>query len=206
MAATGIYRAAGLLLTEHEFTVPLDHDRPHGRLLTLFGREICDSDSHDRPLLLYLEGGPGMEAVRPTQRPPEPIWLGRALKDYRVLMLDQRGTGRSTPVGALGGMSPAEEAAYLSHFRADSIVRDAETIRQELGVEQWSVLGQSFGGFCVTTYLSLAPDGLREAFITGGLPPIGLHTDEVYRRTYPRVHERNRRYYDRYPPELLEPA
>src|SRR5207244_11405806 len=86
-----------------------------------------------------------------------------------------------------------------SHRRAASSVLDAEVIRREFGVEQWSVLGQSFGGFCVTAYLSRAPQALREAFITGGLPPIGLHTDEVYRRTYPRVHERNLRYYERYP-------
>ena len=52
-------------------------------------------------------------------------------------------------------------------------MRDAEWIRRELGVERWSVLGQSFGGFCVTTYLSFAPEGLREAFFTGGLPPVG---------------------------------
>ena len=42
---------------------------------------------------------------------------------------------------------PQEQAAYLTHFRADSIVRDCELIRQELGVERWSILGQSFGGF-----------------------------------------------------------
>ena len=88
-------------------------------------------------------------------------------------MLDQRGTGRSTPVGALPGLSAAEQAEYLKHFRADSIVRDAEAIRAELGVERWSVLGQSFGGFCVMTYLSIAPEGLREAFVTGGLAPVG---------------------------------
>jgi hypothetical protein len=52
---------------------------------------------------------------------------------------------------------------------------------------------------CVTTYLSLAPDGLREAFITGGLPALGPRIDEVYARTYARVLERNRRYYHRYP-------
>jgi pimeloyl-ACP methyl ester carboxylesterase len=99
----------------------------------------------------------------------------------------------------MAGLTPVQQAAYLSHFRADSIVQDAELIRQELGLAQWSVLGQSFGGFCVTAYLSRAPKGLREAFITGGLPPLGLHIDEVYGRTYPRVLERNRRYYDRYP-------
>jgi hypothetical protein len=51
----------------------------------------------------------------------------------------------------------------------------------------------------VTTYLSIAPEGLREALITGGLPPLGNRVDEVFTRTYARVHERNRRYYDRYP-------
>jgi pimeloyl-ACP methyl ester carboxylesterase len=199
MASPRIYRAAGYVLTEHEFAVPLDHDLPDGQRLTVFAREIADPDGRDRPLLVFFQGGPGMEAARPTGPPPDPTWLPRALKDYRVLMLDQRGTGRSTPVRALGGLTPQEQAAYLGHFRADSIVRDAESIRRDLGVDQWSVLGQSFGGFCVTAYLSLAPEGLREAFITGGLPPLGLHTDEVYRRTYPRVLERNRRYYDRYP-------
>jgi hypothetical protein len=61
------------------------------------------------------------------------------------------------------------------------------------------VLGQSFGGFCVTAYLSIAPEGLREALITGGLPPLGRHVDDVYRATYDRVLERNRRYFERYP-------
>jgi pimeloyl-ACP methyl ester carboxylesterase len=113
-------------------------------------------------------------------------------------MLDQRGTGRSTPVGQLPGRTPQQQADYLAHFRADAIVRDAEWIRKELGVDRWSVLGQSFGGFCVTTYLSIAPDGLREAFLTGGLPPLGRPVDDVYRATYERVLERNR-YYERYP-------
>ena len=60
-----------------------------------------------------------------------------------------------------------------AHFRADFIVRDAEAIRRELGVDRWSMLGQSFGGFTAMTYLSIAPEGLREAFMTGGLAPIG---------------------------------
>ena len=99
-------------------------------------------------------------------------------------MLDQRGTGRSSPVGTLAGLTPDQQADYLSHFRADSIIRDAEWIRRELGVERWSVLGQSFGGMCITSYLSLAPDGLREAFITGGLPTVEADIDEVYAHTY----------------------
>jgi pimeloyl-ACP methyl ester carboxylesterase len=192
-------RTAGLVLTEHEFSVPLDHDRPDGERITVFAREVADPDGRDRPFLVFLQGGPGFEAPRPARHPTAPFWLDRALSEFRVLMLDQRGTGRSTPVGALPGRTPEEQAEYLTHFRADSIVRDAEWIRRELDLDRWSVLGQSFGGFCVLTYLSRAPEGLREAFFTGGLPPIGPDVDDVYRATYERVLDRNRRYYDRYP-------
>jgi pimeloyl-ACP methyl ester carboxylesterase len=189
----------GLVLVEHEFAVPLDHARPGGERISVFVREVADPDGRDRPFLVFLQGGPGFEAPRPTRHPTSPAWLDRALEEFRVLMLDQRGTGRSTPVGRLPGMGPQAQAEYLKLFRADSIVRDAEWIRRELGVERWSILGQSFGGFCALTYLSIAPEGLREALFTGGLPPIGRAVDDVYRATYERVLERNRRYYERYP-------
>ena len=184
---------------EHEFSVPLDHDAPDGATITVFAREVAAVDGADRPYLVFLQGGPGFEAPRPTRTPSGPGWLGRALEDYRVLMLDQRGTGRSTPVGLLTGLTPAEQADYLRHFRADSIVRDAEHIRRRLGVERWSVLGQSFGGFCATTYLSQAPEGLAEVIITGGLPPVGRPVDDVYAATYRRTLDRNERYFERYP-------
>ena len=193
------YQVGGVDLIEHEFSVPLDHDRPHAELITIFVREVVSSDGRDRPYLVFLQGGPGFEAPRPTRNPNAPSWLDRALEDFRVLMLDQRGTGRSSPVGDLSGMDPKEQAEYLTHFRADSIVRDAEYIRAEMGVDRWSILGQSFGGFCATTYLSLAPGGLREAFITGGVPPVERHIDDVYRATYDRVRDRTRRFYERYP-------
>jgi pimeloyl-ACP methyl ester carboxylesterase len=191
----------GLVLTEHELSVPLDHGDPDGLQLTVFAREVSDPDGRDRPLLLYLEGGPGTEAPRPARHPTSPGWLDRALQDFRVVLLDQRGTGRSTPVGApaLGGRTSQEQAAYPTHFRADSIVRDAEALRAALGSPPWSVLGQSFGGFTTLTYLSLAPEGLREALFAGGLPPLGRHPDEIYRATFARVQERCRRYYERYP-------
>jgi pimeloyl-ACP methyl ester carboxylesterase len=192
-------RLAGLVTVEHSFEIPLDHDDEAGPRITVFAREVADPEGRERPFLVYLQGGPGSEAPRPHRNPSNPGWLDRALQEFRVLMLDQRGTGRSTPVGTLPGMSPQEQADYLAHFRADSIVRDAEWIRRELGVDRWSVLGQSFGGFCVTTYLSLAPDGLREALITGGLPPLDHAVDEYYPYTYRRVVERNRRYLERYP-------
>ena len=195
------HRVPGLAITEHELDVPLDHRAPGGERITVFAREVAALDGADRPFLVFLQGGPGFEAPRPTRRPLSPGWLDRALRDYRVLMLDGRGTGRSTPVGpaTLGHRTPVEQAAYLAHFRADAIVRDAEAFRAHLGAGRWSVLGQSFGGFTALCYLSQAPEGLREVLFTGGLPPIGRHPDEVYAATYERVAERTRRYWARYP-------
>ena len=195
---TATYRVPGAILVEREHRVPLDHARPDGPAITVFTREVADPDGVDRPYLVFLQGGPGFEATRPTSPPSG--WMKRALRDYRVLLLDQRGTGRSTPVGPLiPGQTAADQAAYLANFRADAIVRDAEWIRGELGVERWSVLGQSFGGFTALTYLSIAPEGLREALITGGLAPIGRPVDDVYAATWRRVIAANRRYLERYP-------
>lgn len=72
---------------------------------------------------------------------------------------------------------PAQQAALLKHFRADSIgrrtlfevvgcttdtgaVQDCEAIRKTLTADfpeekkKWSIMGQSFGGFCCVNYLS----------------------------------------------------
>jgi pimeloyl-ACP methyl ester carboxylesterase len=192
------YHVTGAILTEREHSLPLDHAAPDGERITVFSREVAAPDGEDRPYLLFLQGGPGMEATRPTSPPTG--WMKRALADYRLLLLDQRGTGRSTPVGPdLPGETAAAQASYLSHFRADSIVRDAELIRHELGVDRWSVLGQSFGGFTSMTYLSIAPEGLREAIITGGLSPIGRPVDDIYAATYRRLIHKNEAYFARYP-------
>lgn len=111
------------------------------------------------------------------------------------------------------------------------LVRDCEAIRKILLADKtkpedqkWSVIGQSFGGFCSVAYLSIHPEGLKEVFITGGLPPLVNQPDEVYRRTagmpsppsqwtsipkltliVPRivkVIERNKTYYEKYPQDV----
>jgi pimeloyl-ACP methyl ester carboxylesterase len=198
MAATATYRVPGAVLIEREHRVPLDHVGPDGRSITVFTREVAAPDGLDRPYLVFLQGGPGFEAARPTSPPSG--WMRRALAEYRVLLLDQRGTGRSTPVGArIPGDTAEDQAAYLTCFRADSIVRDCELIRRELGVERWTVLGQSFGGFTSLAYLSIAPEGLEAALITGGLTPVGRSADDIYGATWQRVREANARYFERYP-------
>ncbi|MFK8909965.1 alpha/beta fold hydrolase [Streptomyces sp. YS-3] len=188
---------------DHVFTVPLDHSDPHGPTLEVFAREVVDrARAGERlPWLLYLQGGPGGKSPRPSAGSPG--WLEHALRTHRVLLLDQRGTGRSTPVTgrtAAGFPSPAAFADHLAHFRADAIVADAELIRRRLcGDEPWETLGQSYGGFLTLTYLSQAPEGLRACYVAGGLPGPTATADDVYARTYPRVRDRVLEFYARYP-------
>ena len=195
---TATFRVPGAVLTEREHRVPLDHGRADGPSITVFTREVAAPDGTERPYLVFLQGGPGFEATRPTSPPSG--WIKRALEQYRVLLLDQRGTGRSTPVGGtIPGATPEDQAAYLTHFRADSIVRDCEAIRAELASPPWTILGQSFGGFTALSYLSFAPEGLREALLTGGLSPVGRPADDVYAATYVQTAAATRRYFERYP-------
>jgi len=201
------YRQPGTVVTDRTFSVPLDHARPEGEQIEIFAREVAAADAARPgggapalPWLVFLQGGPGFGAPRPVGRD---AWLDRALREFRVLLLDQRGTGRSTPatrqtLARFG--DPQSLADYLAHFRADSIVADAELIRPQVtGGAPWAVLGQSFGGFYTVSYLSKAPGGVTEAFITGGLPGLSARADDVYRLTYQKVAAKCRAHYERYP-------
>ena len=194
----------GLTLKSHRFDLPLDYANP-STTINVFARELIapGKNNADLPYLVFFQGGPGFGAPRPAGASG---WIKRALSEFRVLLLDQRGTGLSTPITAQTMRhfaSSQAQADYLQHFRADNIVRDAEAIRTALiGEKPWSILGQSFGGFCAMRYLSAAPGGLKEVLITGGIPSLTRTADEVYRATYRRVIAKNRRYYERYPDDV----
>jgi pimeloyl-ACP methyl ester carboxylesterase len=187
--------AGGRVITgDHRIAVPLDADEPGRGSIEVYARELRAADrvGAELPYLLFLQGGPGGRAPRPGVDAPG--WLHWALERYRVLLLDQRGTGRSTPLdrhtlAALGG--PQHQADHLALHRADWIVDDAEALRRHLlGDRPWSVLGQSYGGFCLWTYLGRAPHGVAAGYVTGGIPPVGTHPDDVYRATHQALDRR----------------
>ena len=202
-ASSGPYQSLpGLSVRRHRFEVPLDHGNPRAGSLELFAREVraAGQEAEDLPWLVFLQGGPGYEAPRPTEASG---WIGRAVQDHAVLLLDQRGTGLSSPldpvhVAALG--DAATQAAHMALFRADSIVADCEAIRPTVtGGAPWRILGPSFGGFCATRYLSAAPEGLSGALITGGIPGLEATAAEVYAHTYPLCEQKHVLWFERYP-------
>jgi len=196
------YTIPGLHVRDHVVTVPLDWAKPEGGTIEVFAREVVDPARKDEalPLLCFLQGGPGGKSPRPTKT--SPAWLARALKTHRIILPDQRGTGRSTPVDAatMAGFDGEAGADYLACFRADSIVDDLEHLRKTaFGGARWQTLGQSYGGFLTLTYLSRAPEGLSACYVAGGIPGIDPCADTVYRHTYPRVRAKNEIFYKRYP-------
>lgn len=208
-----------LKITEYFFGgIPRDWSKPNAGQLKLFARSVqktekpADPSDEDKkqqlPWLVYLQGGPGYQCSPPQDWPATQTILDRG---YQMLFLDQRGTGLSSPLSAsvlgLRGDDPVQ-ADYLKSFRADSIVRDCEAIRKCLTADypehkrQWSIIGQSFGGFCCISYLSMFPQALREAFICGGLPPLVKQPDAVYENLYKKVIKRNEAYYNKYPEDV----
>jgi hypothetical protein len=217
--------------------------------------------------VLYLQGGPGFGAPTPivSLSTAKSSWLGRVLSmpEYdRVVLMDQRGTGRSTPITKqtlevkypdlfrldepsgtlctkrLEEFAPSDEkdavraavaeaVIYLAQFRADHIVQDAESIREALlyrplilddngnavpgsstndtkePPRPWGCsLGQSYGGFCQMSYLSLVPNPPRIMLFTGGIAPMLTPVDDVYGSLWERVKERNLRFYEQYPGDI----
>lgn len=196
-------RIPGYVLTDHTVEVPLDHTDPDGRTIEVFARQVVAAgrEHEDLPWLLFLQGGPGGRSPRPGGGAGDG-WLAHATRTHRVLLLDQRGTGRSTPLTRLSvaGLTDAEIAAYVRLMRADSIVADAEVLRTRIaGGRTWETLGQSYGGFVTMAYLSRAPEALEACYVTGGLPGLTATADDVYRRTYPRIARKNAEFYARHP-------
>ena len=201
----------GLITTDHIIQTALDYSGEHPGQIEIFAREVIASNKKGQesslPCICFLAGGPGFSSPRPSECP---AWVRSATTQFRVILLDQRGTGQSSPItttNLANKGTPSEQARYLSFFRADSIVRDAEVVRKALVPSEsfggrWSLLGQSYGGFCSTTYLSLAPSSLIEVLMTGGIPPnvnLPCTADLVYCSLFRRVVLQNQRYYERFP-------
>ena len=238
MALITSYHVPGLYVEDHSIDVPLDWRGLEPMLLAvgstmrrgampapiagapesikLFYRVVCAPDriNDDLPLLLFLQGGPGGESPRPLS-PTSDGWIEEAVKHFRVVLPDQRGTGRSNcvdgrTIAALGERATAagsdaarSQADFLKRHLASSIVRDFEYLRLVgFGGRPWVTLGQSYGGFLTLSYLSLFPEGVAASFTCGGIPHVPASASEVYAHTFPRMAAKTQQYYNRYPADV----
>ena len=209
------YYLPGLYVEDHSIEVPLDwrgHEPvavaadglPAGERIRVFYRTVCAAENvgRDLPLLVFLQGGPGGAGPR-LLSPTSDGWIAEAIKHFRVVLPDQRGTGRSTHASARSIARRGDaraQAEYLKRLLAPSIVRDFEYLRlTEFGGRAWTTLGQSYGGFLTLCYLSLFPQGIAASFTCGGIPHVPASAADVYAHTFPRMVAKTRAYYERYP-------
>jgi len=197
-------------ITDHQVEVPVDWQKPERfGSISVFVREVVKLSKVDAdlPPLIFLQGGPGGG----SPRPPHNTWIEKATDHYRVLLLDQRGTARSTPItgrfitdviaASGGGVAGTKAAAdYVACFRADAIADDVAHLCHVLndGVP-WTTLGQSFGGFITMSLLSRHPETVARAMTTGGIPAIDRSADDLYDDLIPLQTARHDEFRTRFP-------
>ena len=98
--------------------------------------------------VLFLHGGPGAGAS-PTHRQ----FFDPA--HYRVIIFDQRGAGRSLPLGELHDNT------------TDHLISDIEKLRMHLGIESWHVFGGSWGSTLSLAYAQSYPDRVKSLTLRG---------------------------------------
>lgn len=154
---------------------PIEQARRNGKLPvdevhTLYWEE---SGNPDGVPVVYLHGGPG-EGAPPAKRQ---FWDP---DHYRIVLFDQRGALRSTPL------------AQLRNNTTQALVSDIEALREHLGIDRWLITGGSWGTTLALAYGQAHPQRCLGFILRG----VFLGTrDEIdwfmhgMRRFFPRAHE-----------------
>lgn len=121
-----------------------------GRLPVSGGHEIYYEECGNpggKPALV-VHGGPGGGCNPNMRRYHDP-------RDYRIILFDQRGCGRSTPNASL-----IENTTW-------HLVADMEALRRHLGIERWQLMGGSWGSTLALAYAETHPERVSELVLRG---------------------------------------
>lgn len=170
--------------------VPLDpEDLDSGTLELSIARIPARRQSTRTDAFTLLAGGPGQSALESF--PAVAFAFRHIMQDHDVILVDQRGTGKSARLGcpeapdSLGTEFDADtdrvsELAKecldsLEHdprlFTTSIAVRDLEQVRQALGISQWNLYGVSYGTRVALHYLRHYPDNVRTLLLDAVVPP-----------------------------------
>ena len=137
------------------FVVPENRTQPNGRTI---GLHVVVLPAFSKPArkdaVTYLAGGPGEAA---TERAADLSQQLSALNIFRdLLLVDQRGTGRSSSDGG-------DVTQYGTRMAMD----DLDAVRAALGYRQLNVIGSSYGATAAQIYLKLHPSSVRTLILSG---------------------------------------
>lgn len=173
---------------------PLDPTRADGPQIELHVAVLPAIARHKKPdPVLFFAGGPGQSAI--DLAGPVSRMFQRFLNRRDIILIDQRGTGRSAPL-ACESESPTRPLADqvdnerqakrlvacrealkklpygdLRQFTTTIAMADAEAVRQALGVGPVNVIGGSYGTRAALEYMRQFPGSVRRAVIDGVAPP-----------------------------------
>ncbi|WP_126757156.1 alpha/beta hydrolase [Aliidiomarina taiwanensis] len=179
--------------------VPENYAEPEGKTINIHVVLLpAVAAAAEKDPLLFLAGGPGQAATELTGL------LNTVFRDVRqtrdILLIDQRGTGKSNPLSCeMGDMETVWDTllleddevdirkeitacadaldADLQHYNTLNAVRDFDAVRAALGYEQVNLYGGSYGTRSGLAYMREFPDRVRTAVLDGVAPPqvkIGL--------------------------------
>ena len=119
---------------------------------------VHESGNPTGKAVVVLHGGPGGGSSPKQYQFFDP-------QAYRVILIDQRGCGQSTPY------------ASVDHNTTWDLVSDIETVREFLGIDHWMVFGGSWGSTLALAYAQTHPERVTELVLRGifMLRPSELH-------------------------------
>ena len=109
---------------------------------------VEESGNPDGQPILFLHGGPGGGCGAKQRRFFDP-------KYYRIILFDQRGCGKSTPLGE------------TKENTTEDLISDIETIRKHLNIEKWVLFGGSWGSSLALAYGVRYPEYLTGLILRG---------------------------------------
>jgi len=170
-------------------SVPLDPAAPDGERIEIFVARVAALSAEPRPdPLLLIQGGPGESTVDFYLQARGAFEQAR--RDRDIVLVDQRGTGRSAEGFACEAPDDLsldtadsdviarvidaciDELKHDPRFYTTSVaVRDLDAVRAALGIETWNVYGVSYGTRVAQQYLRQYPERVRSIVLDGVVPP-----------------------------------